>query len=122
MIFQPKFVEGSNPKSIWHLVHENVVGGNSMIRFRLVIAVSERDMPGIEPGPLGWHTSALTNELQEVSCCLQTWEVSVSDMVVPNMGTRVAQSLFGLVTNLKLAARCYAYIKRRKTHCHKIVN
>ena len=23
-------------------------------------------MPGIEPGPLGCHTSALTNELQEV--------------------------------------------------------
>ena len=37
-----------------------------MVRFPLVIAVSERDMSGIEPGPLGWHTSALTNELQEV--------------------------------------------------------
>ena len=37
-----------------------------MVGFPLVIAVSERDMPGIEPGPLGWHTSALTNELQEV--------------------------------------------------------
>ena len=37
-----------------------------MIGFPLVISVSERDMPGIEPGPLGWHTSALTNELQEV--------------------------------------------------------
>ena len=49
-----------------HVVHENVVGGSSMIRFPLVIAVSERDMPGIEPGPLGWHTSALTNELQDV--------------------------------------------------------
>jgi hypothetical protein len=23
-------------------------------------------MPEIKPGPLGWHTSALTNELQEV--------------------------------------------------------
>ena len=41
-----------------------------MIRFPLVIAVSERDMPGIETGPLGWHTSALTNELQEyVTVC-----------------------------------------------------
>ena len=49
-----------------HVVHKNVVGGSSMIGFPLVIAVSERDMPGIEPGPLGWHTSALTNELQEV--------------------------------------------------------
>ena len=38
-------------------------GGRSMIRFPLVIAVSERDMPGFEPGPQGWHTSALTNEL-----------------------------------------------------------
>ena len=37
-----------------------------MIRFPLVIAVSEREMPGIEPGLLGWHTIALTNELQEV--------------------------------------------------------
>ena len=34
--------------------------------FPLVVAVSERDMAGIEPGPLGWHTSAITNELQEV--------------------------------------------------------
>ena len=43
-----------------HVVHENVVGGRSMIRFPLVIAVSERDMPGIEPGPQGWYTSAFT--------------------------------------------------------------
>ena len=43
-----------------------MVGGSSMIRFPLVIAVSERDMPGIKPGPIGWHTSVLTNELQEV--------------------------------------------------------
>ena len=49
-----------------HVVHKNVVGGSSMIGFPLVISVSERDMPGIEPGPLGWHTSALTNELKEV--------------------------------------------------------
>ena len=48
-----------------HVVHKNVVGGSIMIRFPLVIAVSEWDMPGIKPGPLGWHTSALTNELQE---------------------------------------------------------
>ena len=48
-----------------HVVHKNVVGGSSMIEFPLVIAVSKRDMPGIEPGPLGWYTSALTNELQE---------------------------------------------------------
>ena len=43
-----------------------MVGGSSKIGFPLVIDVSERHMPGIEPGPLDWHTSALTNELQEV--------------------------------------------------------
>ena len=31
--------------------------GSSMIGSPIVIADSERDMPGIEPGPLGWHTS-----------------------------------------------------------------
>ena len=40
--------------------------GSSMIGFPFVIADSEQDMPGIKPGPLGRHTSALTNELQEV--------------------------------------------------------
>ena len=35
-----------------YVVHENVVDGSSMIRFPLVIAVSERDLPGIKPGPL----------------------------------------------------------------------
>ena len=50
-----------------HVVHENVVGGSSVLRvFPLVIAVSERDMPGIEPGPLGWYTSALTTGLHEM--------------------------------------------------------
>jgi hypothetical protein len=49
-----------------HVVHEIVVGGSSMIGFRHVINDTERDMPGIEPGSLGWHTRALTNELQEV--------------------------------------------------------
>ena len=49
-----------------HGIHESVMGGSSMIGFPLVIADSERDMPGIEPGPLDWHTRALTNELQEV--------------------------------------------------------
>ena len=47
--------------------HENMVDGSSMIGFPLVIADSEQDMPGIKPGPLGWHTRALTTELQEVS-------------------------------------------------------
>ena len=47
-----------------HVVHKSVVSGSSMIGFLLVIAVSAQDMPGIEPGPLGWQTSALTNELQ----------------------------------------------------------
>ena len=48
------------------VVQENVVGGTSIIGFPLVIAVSEQDIPGIEPGKLRWQTSALTNELQEV--------------------------------------------------------
>ena len=37
-----------------------------MIGFSLVIAVSEGDMPGIKPGPLGWRTSGLTNELKGI--------------------------------------------------------
>ena len=49
-----------------HVVHVNMVGGSSMIGFPLVIAVSDRDMPGIEPGPLGCRSHTLTNELQEV--------------------------------------------------------
>jgi hypothetical protein len=44
-----------------------VVDGSSMIGFLLVIADTEQDMPGIEPGPLGWYTSALTTGLQEVA-------------------------------------------------------
>ena len=42
-----------------------MVDGSSMIGFSPVITDSERDMLGIEPGPLGSHTSALTTELQE---------------------------------------------------------
>ena len=42
-----------------HEVHDNMVGG-SMIWFPLVIALSERDIKGVKPGPLGWHTSTLT--------------------------------------------------------------
>ena len=38
-----------------------------MIGLPLVIADSERDMPGIELGPLGWHASTLTTDLQEGS-------------------------------------------------------
>ena len=30
------------------------------------LAESERDMPGIEHGPLGWQTSAITIGLQEL--------------------------------------------------------
>ena len=41
-----------------HVVQENVEDGRSMIGFLLVIADSERDMPGIETGPQGWHTSS----------------------------------------------------------------
>jgi hypothetical protein len=48
-------------------VHENEVVGSSIILvFPLVIADSERDIPGIDRGPLGWYTSALTTGLQEV--------------------------------------------------------
>ena len=46
-----------------------MLGGSSMLGFPLVIAVSEQDMPGIEPGPLGWHTNALTTELHKFSIC-----------------------------------------------------
>ena len=35
-------------------------------RFPLVLDDYERDMPGIEPGPLGWKISSLTTELLEV--------------------------------------------------------
>ena len=42
-----------------------------MIWFSLVIADYEQDMPGIKPGPLGWHTSALITELQEVRLILK---------------------------------------------------
>ena len=58
--------ETNKLKQHLHVVHKNVVGGSSMIGFPFVIAVSEWDMPGIKPGPLGWHVSALTNELEEV--------------------------------------------------------
>ena len=47
-------------------VHGNVVDGSSMVGFPLVKADSEQDMPGIEHWPLGWHSTALTTELQEV--------------------------------------------------------
>ena len=39
---------------------------HDLIRFPFLRADSERDMPGIKPGPLRWHTSALTTELHEV--------------------------------------------------------
>ena len=38
-----------------YVVHENVVGGSSMIWFP--IADCERDSTIIEPGPLGWVLS-----------------------------------------------------------------
>ena len=34
---------------LFYVVEENVVGGSNMIRFPLLIAVSELDMPGIKP-------------------------------------------------------------------------
>ena len=57
---------------VWSIAHlnvifrKNVADYSSMIGFPLLIDESEQDMPGIEPGPLGWDTSALTTELQEV--------------------------------------------------------
>ena len=55
-----------------------MVDGSIMVGFPIVIADSERDMTGIEPGPLGWHSSALTNELQELwqKLALKLWGVS----------------------------------------------
>ena len=50
--------------NVGELVDVKKVGGSSMIGIALVIAVNKRDMPGIEPGVLVWHTSALTNKLQ----------------------------------------------------------
>ena len=44
-----------------HVVQAKVVGGSSLIGFPLVIADSEQIILGMEYGPLGWHTSALTN-------------------------------------------------------------
>ena len=38
--------------------------------FPLVIADSERDMPGIEPGPLGWYTSALNHWATRALVCV----------------------------------------------------
>ena len=49
------------------VIHKNVGDGSRMIGFPLVIADSEQDRPGIEPGPLGWYTSGLqdwTNSTQ----------------------------------------------------------
>ena len=43
-----------------------MVDCGSIIRFPLVIADSGQHMPEIKPGQLGWCTSALPTELQEV--------------------------------------------------------
>ena len=48
------------------LSRSQALNGSRMIGFHLVIANSEQDMSGMEPGPLGWHTSTLITELQEV--------------------------------------------------------
>ena len=42
-------------KGIQYTKTSLVLSGSSMIMFPFVIAISEQDMPGIEPGPLGWH-------------------------------------------------------------------
>ena len=36
--------------------------GEYILKAWRVIAVSERDMPGNKPGPLGWQTSALEED------------------------------------------------------------
>ena len=46
------------------LVHKNAVDGSSMLGVPLVIADSERDMPELEPEPLGWYGSTLTTGLK----------------------------------------------------------
>ena len=43
-----------------HVVHKNMENSSNMI------TDSERDMPGKNYGSLGWHTSGLTTELQQV--------------------------------------------------------
>ena len=45
-----------------HVVNKNMVGGSGIIRFPLDITDSEQGMPGIEPGPQGWHTSSWTEK------------------------------------------------------------
>ena len=37
-----------------------------MVGSPLLIAVPEQGMQVIKPGPLGWHNSALTDEIHEV--------------------------------------------------------
>ena len=48
-----------------YVVHESVVDGSGMVGFPLVILIAGR--PGIEPGQIGWDTSNLTTQLQELS-------------------------------------------------------
>ena len=50
-LVQMEGVHQHNEMVIKNEIHKNVVGGSSMIGFPIVIAVSERDMPGIKPGP-----------------------------------------------------------------------
>ena len=69
-----------------HVVHEILVDGSSMIGFPLVKADSERNMPGIKPGPPDWDTSALTNELQEVRIYL--WQNCVEE-IMQSLTTKV---------------------------------
>ena len=50
-----------------HVVHTTVVNGSSMIGFTIVIAESERDMPGIEPVPPGTRSSQLDTRREAIS-------------------------------------------------------
>ena len=45
------------------------------------LAVSQRDIPGIEPGPLCCHTNALTTELEEVRI-RKSGSISIQDIIL----------------------------------------
>jgi hypothetical protein len=63
-----------------------------MIRFLVVIYDSFQEMPGINPGPLGWHISGLNTEIVEVKVR--------NDMVIKKMLCEREISASLLKTNL----------------------
>ena len=72
-----------------------------MIWFPLVIAVSEQDMSGIKPGPLGWYTSNVTNELQEVWLHIDKTETETFRLSIVEQDQNKTESLVPLVNSLK---------------------